>query len=176
VAKEHAHACIVLVCNKLQNYKHMKKTAYFIPLALAFLFVWAGCSKNNNTSQQADKDHQLILDYVASHHLQGHFTHSGLYYVITAPGSSKHPTLQSTVYVDYKGYFLDGKIFDQGNDISFPLSRVIQGWQEGLQLVGENGKITLLVPSGLAYGNQQSGVIPPNTVLAFDITLLSVSN
>jgi FKBP-type peptidyl-prolyl cis-trans isomerase len=141
---------------------------------LVLLFTFAGCSKDN-TKKQAETDHQLILNYVTSHNLKGQFTSSGLYYVILKSGNDKHPTLSSKLNTDYKGYFLDGKVFDEGTDITFTLSRVIKGWQEGLQLIGEGGKIKLLIPSALGYGSTQSGAIPPNSVLGFDVTLISVS-
>ncbi len=153
----------------------MKKIILTALGLLMLLFTFAGCSKDNS-KKQAEADHNLILNYASSHNLNGRFTKSGLYYVILKSGNDKHPTLSSTLYADYKGYFLDGKVFDQASGATLPLSRVIQGWQEGLQLIGEGGKIKLLVPSGLAYGSTQSGAIPPNSVLGFDITLISVSN
>jgi len=128
-----------------------------------------------DVKKQTETDHQLILNYITSHNLKGQFTSSGLYYVILKSGNAKHPTLSSTLDTDYKGYFLNGKVFDQGTGVSFPLSRVIKGWQEGLQLIGEGGKIKLLIPSALGYGSTRSGSIPPNSVLGFDITLISIS-
>ncbi len=150
----------------------MKKVILIAMGLLVLVFTFAGCSKNN-AKKQAETDHNLILNYVSSHNLKGEFTSSGLYYVIQDSGTAKHPTLSAYLYVNYKGYFLDGKIFDQGTDIKFPLSGVIKGWQEGLQLIGVGGKIKLLIPSALAYGNTQSGSIPPNSVLGFDVTLNS---
>ena len=141
-------------------------------LLVLLLFAVSGCSKSDN---QAEKDHRLIQEYATSHNLNGKFTASGLYYVIENRGSSKHPTLSSQLNVDYKGYFLDDKVFDQGTGVSFRLSGVIAGWQEGLPLIGEGGKIKLLIPSALAYGDRQAGSIPPHTVLGFDVTLHSVS-
>lgn len=137
-------------------------------LALAF----SGCAKHK-AKKQAANDHQIILNYASSHHLKGQFTDSGLYYVIQDSGTAKHPTLSSNLNVNYKGYFMDDKIFDQGTNVKFPLSGVIKGWQEGLPLIGEGGKIKLLIPSALGYGNTQSGSISPNTVLGFDVTLNS---
>jgi len=152
----------------------MKKVILMAMGLLVLLFAFAGCSKNN-TSKQAETDHNLILNYVSAHNLKGQFTSSGLYYVIIKAGTAKHPTLSSNLNVNYKGYFLDGKIFDQGTGLKLPLSGVIKGWQEGLQLIGTGGQIKLLIPSALAYGNTQSGSIPPNTVLGFDITINSFS-
>jgi len=152
----------------------MKKVILIAIGLLVLVFTFAGCSKNN-AKKQAETDHNLILNYVTANNLKGEFTSSGLYYVIQDSGTAKHPTLSSTLNVNYKGYFLDGKIFDQGSGVKFPLSGVIKGWQEGLQLIGEGGKIKLLIPSALGYGNTQSGSIPPNSVLGFDVTLNSFS-
>ncbi len=150
----------------------MKKDFLMAMGLLVLVFTFAGCSKNS-AKKQAETDHNLILNYVSSHNLKGEFTSSGLYYVIQDSGTAKHPTLSSNLNVNYKGYFLDDKIFDQGNNVKFPLSGVIKGWQEGLKLIGEGGKIKLLIPSALGYGNTQSGSIPPNSVLGFDVTLNS---
>ncbi len=152
----------------------MKKDILMVMGLLVLVLTFAGCSKNS-AKKQADTDHKLILNYISVHNLKGEFTSSGLYYVIQDSGTAKHPTLSSNLNVNYKGYFLDGKIFDQGTGLKLPLSGVIKGWQEGLQLIGTGGQIKLLIPSALAYGNTQSGSIPPNTVLGFDVTINSFS-
>ncbi|MBN2615295.1 MAG: FKBP-type peptidyl-prolyl cis-trans isomerase [Bacteroidales bacterium] len=144
---------------------------YFIGLTLLIL-VLGSCKKSD---QQSLVDKQIIENYVQANNLQGTFTSSGLYYVIVSPGGSVHPTLDSTVNVDYKGSFLSGSVFDQGTNVSFTLNQVILGWQEGLQLIGAGGKIILIIPSALAYGTSGSGSIPSNTVLRFDVTLNSVT-
>jgi len=106
-------------------------------------------------------------------------TPTGLQYIIVEPGNtSKVPGPRDTVSVNYKGTLLDGTVFDQTPEgsapITFPLSNVIPGWTEGLQLVGEGGKIKLFIPASLAYGTQGSGAIGPNETLIFDITLNEV--
>jgi len=106
-------------------------------------------------------------------------TESGLQYKIITPGSEIKPTPEDTVEVNYKGVLLDGTEFDssytRGQAAKFPLNGVIKGWIEGLQLVGEGGKITLYLPSDLAYGAQQAGPnIAPNSTLIFDVELLKV--
>jgi FKBP-type peptidyl-prolyl cis-trans isomerase len=102
-------------------------------------------------------------------------TASGLYYIITQEGTGDHPTLQSTVKVRYKGYRLNGDVFDQTSGTStatFPLTQLILGWQEGIPLLKKGGKGTFFCPSDLAYGSQQVGDIPPNSVLIFEIELV----
>ena len=83
-----------------------------------------------------------------------------------------------TVVVNYKGYrFSDGVVFDQtkGNPVTFPLSRLIKGWQIGVPLCKTGGKIKLLIPSALAYSiRTRSPKIPPNSTLVFEIEVLDI--
>ena len=104
-------------------------------------------------------------------------TNSGLYYVINNEGTGKKPTSTSNVTVAYKGYLLDGTVFDQSsaNGISFGLNRVIAGWTEGIQLFKEGGEGVLLIPSNLGYGPYSQGAIPGWAVLVFDVKLISVN-
>jgi len=108
-------------------------------------------------------------------------TDSGMVYCSMKEGEGDSPTLQSTVEVHYHGTLMDGTVFDssveRGQTISFPLGGVIKGWQEGLQLMKEGGKATLVIPSDLAYGDQGSGdTIPPGATLKFEVELFKVSN
>ncbi|MCQ2182261.1 MAG: FKBP-type peptidyl-prolyl cis-trans isomerase [Bacteroidales bacterium] len=100
---------------------------------------------------------------------------SGLQYIIEEAGSYVKPGLLDTVWVHYTGKLIDGTVFDEvaaDNDpISFTLNRVVKGWSEGLQLVGEGGKIKLFVPSALGYGEQGNQAIEPNSTLIFDVVL-----
>jgi FKBP-type peptidyl-prolyl cis-trans isomerase FkpA len=153
----------------------MKKIIPFGVLLLVVFLTLPSCSKKAS-DQQATLDHQRIADYVQANNLQGQYTSDGMFYDILTSGSSHHPTTSSTVTVNYKGYLLDGTVFDQATGASFSLSQVIKGWQEGIPLVGTGGQILLIIPSGLAYGGSQSGVIPPNSVLVFNVTLLGYSN
>ena len=114
-----------------------------------------------------------IEEYVAQNNLNTQVTSSGLQYIIKNQGTAPNPTLSSNVTINYSGYLLDGSVFDSGNAVTFPLAGLIQGWQEGLQLIGTGGSITLLIPAELAYGSRGSGPIPPNTPIGFDIDLIS---
>lgn len=88
-------------------------------------------------------------------------TDTGLVYCEMKAGEGKQPTLKSTVEVHYHGTLTDGTVFDssvdRGQTISFPLAGVIQGWQQGLQMMKEGGKATLVIPGDLAYGDAGSG-------------------
>jgi len=106
-------------------------------------------------------------------------TGSGLVYCPMKEGEGKMPTTADTVEVHYHGTLTDGTVFDssvdRGETISFPLSGVIKGWQEGLALMKEGGKATLVIPSDIAYGDNGSGeVIPPGATLKFEVELFKV--
>jgi FKBP-type peptidyl-prolyl cis-trans isomerase FkpA len=100
-----------------------------------------------------------------------------MYYIISEPGTGDNPSSNATVSVKYKGYFTNKTVFDQTkNDtpIQFSLSGVIEGWRIALPLLKKGGKGTFLFPSRLGYGTKgSSGVIPANSVIIFDIDLVS---
>ena len=102
-------------------------------------------------------------------------TASGLQYKVLTPGTGKKPTAADTVTVNYRGTLIDGAEFDssyaRGRPATFPLSGVITGWTEGVQLMQEGGKMQLVIPPALAYGD--TGELA-GQVLVFDIELISV--
>lgn len=107
-------------------------------------------------------------------------TDSGLVYYSMKEGEGAQPTVSNTVEVHYHGTLIDGTVFDssvdRGQTISFPLGGVIKGWQEGLALMKEGGKATLVIPSDLAYGDAGSGdTIPPGATLKFEVELFKVN-
>ena len=107
-------------------------------------------------------------------------TASGLQYKVLKEGKGKSPKKTDTVEVHYKGTLLDGTEFDssykRGQTIEFPLSGVIPGWTEGVQLMKEGAKYQFTIPSKLAYGERGTpgGPIPPNATLIFEVELVSV--
>lgn len=110
---------------------------------------------------------------------QGVFvTESGLQYETLVEGDGPMPTDTSVVEVHYHGTFIDGKVFDssieRGEPASFPLNQVIAGWTEGIQLMAVGSKYKFYIPSDLAYGPRGRSGIPPNSVLIFEVELLSI--
>ena len=102
-------------------------------------------------------------------------TASGIVYLIADSGSEKRALSdRDTVKVNYRGTLIDGTEFDKNEGITFPLNRVIKGWTEGMKLVGEGGKITLVIPANLAYGERGPRNIGTNSTLIFDVDLLEV--
>ncbi len=104
-----------------------------------------------------------------------HTTKSGLVYHIIEAGKGLTPNPTDKVTVNYRGTLTNGNEFDssykRGEPTSFPLNGVIRGWTEGLQLIKEGGKIQLIIPSELAYGDR--GPLAHRT-LVFDVELISV--
>lgn len=144
-----------------------------ISVTIILFFSIMACEKDAN---QDEIDHGIIEEYIVEQQLDGQFSSSGLYYVIEEDGSAEHPNLYSTVTFTYKGYYLNGDEFDSGEYFTASLNNLIVGWQEGLQYIGEGGKITMVIPSGIAYGSSGSGPIGPNEAIAFDVTLHYFTN
>jgi FKBP-type peptidyl-prolyl cis-trans isomerase FkpA len=144
---------------------------------LLFILVLSSLScKKKDTVDQSALDEEIIAGYISDNHLNAKATGSGLYYVITNPGSGLQPASNSNVTVAYKGMLTNGTVFDQSaaTGATFNLGQVIKGWTEGIPLFKKGGTGTLLIPSALGYGKQASGKIPANAVLIFEITLLDV--
>jgi FKBP-type peptidyl-prolyl cis-trans isomerase FklB len=103
---------------------------------------------------------------------------SGLQYKVITEGKGKSPKTSDTVTVNYSGTLINGTEFDssykRGQPATFPVSGVIKGWTEALQLMKEGSKWHLVIPAELAYGEQGRPGIPPNSVLIFDVELLSI--
>jgi len=103
----------------------------------------------------------------------------GLQYKILTPGNGPKPTASDTVVCNYKGTLIDGKEFDssykRGQPATFPVSGVIKGWTEALQMMPVGSKWQLFIPPDLAYGDRQAGPdITPGSTLVFEVELMSI--
>jgi len=105
-------------------------------------------------------------------------TESGLQYKVLKDGSGAQPKSTDTVTVNYRGTLTDGTEFDssykRGQPATFPVSGVIKGWTEALQLMKTGSKYQLFIPPDLGYGPSGQGAIPPNAILIFEVELLDV--
>ena len=111
---------------------------------------------------------------------------SGVFYVVGAPGSGAIADVCSNITIHYTGRLTNDNVFDKTTDAPFTyaLGALIPGWIKGLKHIKQGGKIKLYIPPSLAYGStgatrtDQNGntvvVIPPNSILVFDIELLSI--
>ncbi|MEX6627267.1 FKBP-type peptidyl-prolyl cis-trans isomerase [Tenacibaculum salmonis] len=148
----------------------MKKLISLLTLIITLF----SCSSDDNLNFDPQNEADIIK-YIADNNLTAKRSNSGLYYVIESEGTGTKPTSNSTVTVNYKGYFLDGKTFDQNSTgYKTSLQQVIKGWTEGITYFKEGGNGILLIPSKLGYGVSSNKQIPGGSVLIFDIELLKV--
>jgi FKBP-type peptidyl-prolyl cis-trans isomerase FklB len=103
---------------------------------------------------------------------------SGLQYKILKQGQGDSPTINDKVTCHYHGTLINGKVFDssvqRGQPAQFAVNGVISGWTEALQLMKPGAKWKLFIPAELAYGEQNIPGIEPNSVLIFEVELISV--
>lgn len=103
---------------------------------------------------------------------------SGLQYEILNAGTGAKPSTSDKVTVHYKGYFIDGEVFDssieRGEPATFGVTQVIAGWTEALQLMSVGSKWRLFIPYDLAYGANGKGSIPGYSTLLFEVELLEI--
>jgi len=150
------------------------------PILTIILTLFLACDSNENGNESVDykvQNEQDITAYINEKNLNAQKSDSGLYYVINEEGTGDRPNSTSNVTVAYKGYYLNGSVFDESssNGISFGLQQVIKGWTEGITYFKEGGSGILLVPAHLGYGNTDSRGIPGGSVLIFEINLISVN-
>jgi FKBP-type peptidyl-prolyl cis-trans isomerase FklB len=104
---------------------------------------------------------------------------SGLQYKILTPGTGPKPTATDSVVCNYRGTLLDNTEFDssykRGQPATFPVTGVIKGWTEALQLMPVGSKWQLFIPSDLAYGERGRPPIEPNAMLVFELELMSIA-
>lgn len=100
-------------------------------------------------------------------------TPSGLGYATLRQGQGAKPAADDTVLVNYIGYLAaTGAVFDQGMHSPLPVNQVIPGFSQGLQMTGRNGVVRLCIPAALGYGAQESGPIPANSDLVFQVEVI----
>lgn len=134
------------------------------------------------TMDPVQKNIQDIEAYLKANNIDAQKTANNLYYLITREGDGTHPTISDQVTIHYRGYTLDGNVFDasydKGQPITYPLSGFVDGWKQGIPLISKGGAGQLFLPSNLGYGSYPppgSG-IPPHAVLVFDVELLKINN
>lgn len=171
----------------------MKKYYTYLAFALIIVVSFTSCNKNSDEEyakyleelaaynekiyEQYKADSIIITDYLKENDsVAVYHKDSGIYYNIISEGGELHPNSNSIVAVQYKGMLLDGTVFDKteiGETVSLNLSGLITGWRIGVPLIGSRGKIILYLPSYYGYGSNVSEKIPANSVIIFEIELIS---
>lgn len=157
----------------IENNANQKEMTYAVQTIQQFLM-----EKNNLIGEHNKAEGQSFLEQNKT--VEGvQTTESGLQYQIVQEGTGDYPTEEDTVICHYIGTNLNGYKFDssydRGEPAEFPLSGVIKGWTEGIQKINEGGKITLWIPSELAYGTRAiSKEVGPNSTLKFEVELIEI--
>ncbi|MEP6616604.1 MAG: FKBP-type peptidyl-prolyl cis-trans isomerase [Ginsengibacter sp.] len=161
----------------------MKKFLAFLLLAAS---ISTSCSKKDTTCNYMDSavvapesEITSVHNYLSSNGINAIQHPSGFFYTVNTSGSGQEVVnLCSNVTVRYKGKLTNGVTFDStaaGNTITAQLGQFIIGWQKGIPLVSSGGSITLYIPPSLGYGPTPQGVIPPNSILIFNVDLVNVN-
>jgi FKBP-type peptidyl-prolyl cis-trans isomerase FkpA len=160
----------------------MKKTAL---TSLCIIFLLSACTKKEiNSCTYTDSpivapqsEINAVQAYLSLKGISATQHPSGLFYAIDDPGTGTvTPGLCNGISVLYTGKLTSGTIFDQssGQPSSNTLGQLIVGWQKGIPLIKAGGKIRLYIPPSLGYGSSAIGTIPPNSILIFEVELVSV--
>ena len=167
--------------------------SYFTGLILltGLVFITA-CDEEDPVTleeRQARED-RIITEFLEANNItNAQRTSSGLYHIPIIEGTGASPVLADSVAVEYIGKFLDGKRFDstlfRDDPFTFIIgtNQVIEGWEEAVLLMKTGGTSRFIIPSSLGYGatgqsdsRTREVTIPPNTILDFEIELISFEN
>jgi FKBP-type peptidyl-prolyl cis-trans isomerase len=153
----------------------MKRYILLLVLSIA---AFSSCKKDTpfDPVKQAAADDASIQAYIKANNITATKDPSGLYYQVITPGTGAYPTISSLISGQYSGKLLNGTVFDSGPVSNSPLTGFISGWQIGIPHINTGGRILLLIPSALGYGNSKSGSIPANSVLIFTFDLTGFNN
>ena len=158
-----------------------------ILIAFSMVAVLGGCIKsvpspaacNANYDPCAIKapasEIQSVQDYLTANGISATQHCSGMFYTIDAPGTGAVPNICSNITVTYTGKLTNGSTFDSASTpIGLNLNQVITGWKDGLPLIKAGGSMHLYIPPSLGYGSNAYGPIPANSILIFQVGLVSV--
>ncbi|HET8861384.1 FKBP-type peptidyl-prolyl cis-trans isomerase [Marivirga sp.] len=179
----------------------MLKIKYLMFLGLS-LALFSSCEdecenlRGECSDEQLNKDITEIEKYLEDNNLTAEKLNAyELYYIIHEEGTGPNAENRQEVSVNYTGRFLNGDVFDTSIEavakeegtfsetrtyepftFTLGIDGVIAGWEIGLKLLNEGSKATFILPSYLAYGFRGTPTIPPNTVLLFEVELISINN
>ena len=150
----------------------------YILLLFLFIAAFSSCKKDTpfDPAKQAAADDASIQAYIKANNITATKDPSGLYYAVITPGTGAYPTISSLISGQYSGKLLNGTVFDSGSIPNEALTDFVTGWQIGIPHINTGGRILLLIPSALGYGNTAKQGIPANSVLIFTFDLTGFNN
>ena len=133
-------------------------------------------------TSRAAREQNEIVDYAIENLLPVKATNSGLFYRVLREGDGEAIAWGDFLSAHYKGYLLNGEVFadseKQNRPLEFYVGNMIDAWNDGMQLINVGGKIQLLVPSRLGYGEEGlvssmgRTIVPPHQILVFEVEVL----
>jgi FKBP-type peptidyl-prolyl cis-trans isomerase FkpA len=149
-------------------------------LAMFAIVVVSGCKKAADTYTPEKEASEIAnwLDTMVKNNSNIDTTSTGLFYIVDKAGAGATVKSGDAVTVQYTGKFLDGTVFDSSSSFSYVHKaagqRMIQGWEEGIEVMKKGESAVFLIPSAKAYGNDGNSVIPPYTPLIFVIGIIDI--
>lgn len=144
-----------------------------ILLVTSILFLLGACTDYSETDQQNFR--QKIVNYTDKKGISLQESTSGVFYQILEKGKGKEIKYTDKISVTYKGTLLNGEVFDERKEpISFNLRNLIPAWKEIIPGLKTGTKLQLITPPSMGYGSDEQEKIPANSILIFEIDLLSV--
>lgn len=158
----------------------MKKIAVF---ALGWALFLLSCNKKNDSCnydscaiKAPDSEIAALQNYLTGNSITATMHCSGVFYSVQSEGTGQNPTACSNISVKYKGMLTNGSVFDQtATPVGFNLGMLVPAWRNVLPLIKGGGRIIMYVPPTLGYGSQANGPIPANSILIFEVDLVSVN-
>ena len=159
----------------------MRKIALCVCCAAILL---ANCFKEKNDCEPRNivapaSEQTALTDYITSHSIIAEKHSSGLYYQVIQGGLGLTPSICSSIKVNFSGRLTNGTEVEKNDQVVLNLKLMLEAWRIGIPLIKAGGRIKLYVPPSLAYGSEGKKdsitvVIPPNSILIYDITLSEV--
>jgi FKBP-type peptidyl-prolyl cis-trans isomerase FkpA len=144
----------------------------------------ANCFKEKNDCESRNiiasaQEQAAVADYLSSHGITADKHSSGLYYQIIQAGNGLNPSICSSIKVSFTGKLTNGTQVEENDRVVLNLKLMLEAWRIGIPLLKAGGRIKLYVPATLAYGSEgkkegTAVLVPPNSVMIYDITLFEV--
>ncbi|MDZ7718669.1 MAG: FKBP-type peptidyl-prolyl cis-trans isomerase [Balneolaceae bacterium] len=149
-------------------------------LLLLFTVYLSGCLGSTGPNESCENhDRQEQADYWEQNRDKEGVTQteSGLQYRVIEEGDGASPTLDSIVLIEYEGRRINGSIFDTTENVGpqeTGVEGLLEGLEEGLQLMQEGATYEFVLPSYLAFGETAGGDFCPGTTVIFEVTLVEI--
>ncbi len=160
--------------------KDLKVLLRFCAVMLFALVFISGCQKVGETYSIEKEAIQIKawMQTMIDKKFNIDTTSTGLFYIVNKVGTGRKVVAGDTVTVQYSGMFLDGTVFDASSSFTYihkaTGQRMIQGWEEGIEVMNKGENAVFLIPSEKGYGSYGYGYVPPYTPLLYVIEMVDI--